>query len=112
MTSSFWVCLLICVISFLGACIDHGNAYHEYKASVGSERVWKWMKVFLVVWGIPVMSFLATILTGFESHSSDKSFREQVAIVSAATNRLAQANAKVKELEARADPMWQPISDV
>jgi hypothetical protein len=71
MPISFWIFLVVCVISFIPVFKDHGEAWKLIKESNGKERCKKCLHLF-ALWFIPVFSLIGTLFLGFESISSDK----------------------------------------
>lgn len=93
MSLSFWLNLTVCVASLVAAWVDHGETLAAFKASTGRERRAKGMKLILL-WGVPVVSLVATLISAQESVSSDKTIRSQADAIADATNRLAIAESE------------------
>lgn len=68
MPLSFWLTLFLCAISFVPSWIDHGEAFREYKSSQGKIRR-RWLLKLCLLWLIPAIALVATVITGFEAIS-------------------------------------------
>ena len=72
MTASFWVFLFVCIISFIPVIRDHGKAWNTFRRTKGEARLYGAMQV-VVLWAIPTLSFVGTVLFGFEASRSEES---------------------------------------
>ena len=66
MTASFWVFLIVCIISFVPVIRDHGKAWNTLRRSTGTARQYAVIQL-AVLWAIPILSFVGTVLFGFEA---------------------------------------------
>jgi hypothetical protein len=101
MSWSFGFNILICLIAGLGAWLDHGETWVDYRsASTKKERRIKFAKL-LVIWGSTVVSVLALPITYLETVVSERSALETKQVASNAANKAAAL-----------DPKKQPVTTI
>ena len=103
MSLAFWISLVVCGGAFLEAIIDHRETLEDFRASTGKERRWNRFKLG-VYWFVFGLALVSTLITGWDSISTDRKIEEQAKEIAnhsnalhVATQRLAQVEQKTRE---------------
>ncbi len=71
----FVLSLSVCIVSIVPAFLDHNETLHKIRTCKRSEKSGLWMR-FLLLWGIPLLALISTIVSGFVSYDSDRKIAE------------------------------------
>src|SRR3989442_2832821 len=104
MSVSFLIFLTVCILSFIPVFRDHGKTWKEFGAAQNRKNQWAKALELFVLWVIPVLSAIGTVVTGFESATATREAKTQADQFVAQSNKLALARSNLAELEAQIRP--------
>lgn len=112
MPLSFWIFLVVCILSFIPSALDHGETWKNFKSCNGCGKIKPALRLF-GIWVIPFLFLIATLLSGYEGIRDTNEKKLQTDAVLGFSNQLnvamhqinvqsnALAAAKIKPLKMR-----------
>jgi len=78
MSLSFWIFLIVSLVSMVPCFLDHGETWRSYKNEqfITDPKRGKILLKLILLWGIPALFLIATVISCFESAESDKEIGE------------------------------------
>ena len=107
MSLAFWISLIVCVGAFLEAVIDHHETLEDFRSSTGRARRWHGFKLW-VYWVVFGLALISTLVTGWESLSTDKKIEGQAKDIRSTSNALHSATQELASVKATLDAKINP----
>ena len=97
--------LIMCFLSVLPACFDHGERKRGFNVAVGFRaKLVTGLRWILINWGLPALAFSVTVAQGLESAATDEELRISKKTIATLATNLSGATQQLAQLEIKTRP--------